>query len=42
MTDALEAYLRREDKEPLRRFAEDALEQAGGRMFEGYYRQAPR
>lgn len=40
MTDALAAYLRHEDKVPLRTFAEDVLEQAGGRMFQGYYREA--
>lgn len=42
MTEALEAYVRCEDKEPLLRFAEGVLAQAGGRMFEGYHRQAPR
>lgn len=42
MTDALEAYVRHEHKEPLLTFAEDVLAQAGGRLFEGYYRQASR
>jgi predicted nucleotidyltransferase len=38
----LDAYYRSDDREPLIRFAEEVLEAAGGRMFEGYYRQAPR
>lgn len=42
MTHALNVYLRHEDKRPLVEFAEGVLAQAGGRMFEGYYRQAPR
>jgi predicted nucleotidyltransferase len=42
LADALEAYYRREDKGPLVRFAEAVLDQAGGRLFEGYYREAPK
>jgi predicted nucleotidyltransferase len=39
---ALEAYYRWEDRAPLVEFAEEVLAQAGGRLFEGYYRRAPR
>jgi hypothetical protein len=39
---ALQAYYRTEDKEPLQRFALEVLQQAGGRLFEGYYRAAPK
>lgn len=39
---ALDAYYRSDDREPLIRFAEEVLEAGGGKVFEGYYRQAPR
>lgn len=42
LASALEAYYRREDKAPLVQFAERVLAQAGGRLFEGYYRAAPK
>lgn len=41
-TAALQAYYQGEDKEPLQRFANEVLKQAGGRLFEGYYREAPK
>ena len=40
--NALQSYYRTEDKEPLIRLAERVLNAAGGRLFEGYYRAAPK
>jgi hypothetical protein len=42
LASALAAYSRREDKAPLIQFAQEVLTQAGGRLFEGYYREAPK
>jgi hypothetical protein len=38
LRDAMGAYCRKDEKEPLIQFAHDALALAGGRLFEGYYR----
>lgn len=42
LASALLAYYRTEDKQPLIDLACHALQDAGGRLFEGYYRAAPR
>jgi hypothetical protein len=42
LTDALATYYRTTDKRPLAALAEETLSRAGGRLFEGYYRPAPR
>jgi predicted nucleotidyltransferase len=39
---ALESYARQDHKAPMVAFAEGALDAAGGRVFEGYRRVAPR
>lgn len=38
LRDALERYCRHGDKRPLIRFAEQALQKVGGRLFAGYHR----
>jgi hypothetical protein len=39
---ALDSYYRNDDKGPLIAIATEVLNSAGGRMFEGYYREAPK
>lgn len=40
LTDALKTYYRTEDKRLLIALADETLNRAGGRLFEGYYRSA--
>jgi hypothetical protein len=42
LTEALDVYYRFDDKAPLVVFAEEVLNEAGGRLFEGYYRAGTR
>ncbi|HEY3268522.1 MAG TPA: nucleotidyltransferase domain-containing protein [Armatimonadota bacterium] len=42
LTDALRAFYQQEDRGPLIAYAESALAEAGGELFDGYYQAAPR